>query len=230
MTPSKRSLWFFAAAFTAFFAAFVCVLTNTGESTSQPKPIGRQVTLTSPEQIPSDAVFLFWYGCPHCKAVEEIFAKNDAQSKFAMAMESGQKLVMIPVPINQVWELHARLFYALSHIEVSSKTHQLMMHTIQDNTLTSKNGMKEAISVALSAERSQGRIIKSTEEAIFADMHSDRTNLEISKARRLVQQIGLKGVPALLLRRSVLLELGNGTTYENFLPMALSALRGDTRE
>lgn len=226
MPASKRSIRLFAAATAAVVVALACAFIKPdGFSSPEPTP-GRPVTVIATQTIPSDAVFLFWYGCPHCQAVESIFDKNDADAKFSQAMGGKQGLVMIPVPINEVWETHARLFYALSHAGVSAQTHRLMMATIQDNQLVTKTDMKQAIAVALAAESQAGHPAKVTAEAVFADLDSKQTDDQISFAKSLVAQIGLKGVPTLLLKKSVVLELGNGMNYDNFLPTAIDILKG----
>ncbi|AXH59509.1 hypothetical protein [Pseudomonas amygdali] len=226
MPASKRSIWLFAAATAAVVVALACAFIKPDGFSSPELSPGRPVTVIAPQSIPSDAVFLFWYGCPHCRAVESIFDKNDADAKFSQAMGGKQMLAMIPVPINEVWETHARLFYALSHAGVSAQTHRLMMATIQDKQLVTKADMKQAIAVALAAESQAGHPVNFSAEAVFTDLDSKQTDEQISLAKSLVAQIGLKGVPTLLLKKSVVLELGNGMNYDNFLPTAIDILRG----
>jgi len=226
MPASKRSIWLFAAATAAVVAALTCAVLKPDSLSAEQHKQGRLVTVIAPQSIPSDAVFLFWYGCPHCRAVESIFDKNDADAKFKQALATKEGLVMVPVPINQVWETHARLFYALSHANVSPQTHRLMMATIQDKGLVSMDDMKEAIAIALQSQEQEGRPLRVTAESIFADLDSQATTLQIDQAKSLVKQIGLKGVPTLLLKKTVVLELGNGITYDNFLPTALTILKG----
>lgn len=226
MPASKRSIWLFAAATAAVVVALTCAVLKPDALSSADKNPGRSVTVIAPQTIPSNAVFFFWYGCPHCRAVESIFDKNDADAQFKKALGGKEGLVMIPVPINDVWETHARLFYALSHAGVTEQTHRLMMATIQDNRLVTREDMKQAIGVAISAEAKAGHPIKASAEVIYGDLISKQTNDQIDQAKSLVAQIGLKGVPTLLLKKSVVLELGNGMTYENLLPTAIDILKG----
>ncbi|KPC16936.1 Thioldisulfide interchange protein DsbA [Pseudomonas amygdali pv. lachrymans] len=100
------------------------------------------------------------------------------------------------------------------------------MATIQDKQLVTKADMKQAIAVALAAESQAGHPVNFSAEAVFTDLDSKQTDEQISLAKSLVAQIGLKGVPTLLLKKSVVLELGNGMNYDNFLPTAIDILRG----
>lgn len=109
---------------------------------------------------------------------------------------------------------------------VTEQTHRLMMATIQDNRLVTREDMKQAISVAIMAEAKAGHPVKVSAEVIYGDLTSKQTNDQIDLAKSLVTQIGLKGVPTLLLKKSVVLELGNGMTYDNLLPTSIDILKG----
>jgi protein-disulfide isomerase len=178
-----------------------------------------------PEDIapPSKAVLFFWYGCPHCRHAEEVFRKDSADEKIS-ALIGGQHIQLIPVPINKTWEMHARLFYALDHLHVSADTHWFVMNTIQDKDLYTSDKLLEGLPeiAAYASKNNVGAPI--TAQKLAADMSSEQTNKEILKARLLVKAINLNGVPAMLINKTHLIELGEAAGYEDLLPNALKLL------
>lgn len=229
MTFPKRAKWLLAAGLFAFAAAAACTIAQNNQVAEKLGHVGRAVTLAMPDRVPGDAVLFFWYGCPHCRAVEGVIARQDGEAQFDKVLNQKGALHLVPVPINPVWELHARLFYALSHQGVTTDTHRLMMAVIQDNRLDTKEGMKTAIRYALDAQEKSGLPIKATLDEIFVDMDSAKTTEEIEQAKALAAQVGLQGVPSLLLNKETLLELGKGVTYETLLPTALNILTVDDK-
>ena len=58
---------------------------------------------------------LFWYGCPHCKKME------DPLIKWKKTMPNDYTFKHIPASPNPVWASHAALFYSLEALGVESK-------------------------------------------------------------------------------------------------------------
>ena len=65
-----------------------------------------------------EVVELFWYGCPHCYALEP------AVESWKEQMPADVKFVRMPAVLNKTWEIHARAYYAAQALGVLKKTHQ----------------------------------------------------------------------------------------------------------
>jgi len=64
-----------------------------------------------------EVVELFWYGCPHCYALEP------AVEGWRAKLSADVKFVQLPAVLNKSWELHARAYYAAKALGVLERTH-----------------------------------------------------------------------------------------------------------
>jgi thiol:disulfide interchange protein DsbA len=67
----------------------------------------------------------FWYGCPHCFALEpyvEKWLKNEPKNV---------AFVRTPAALNERWAVHARAFYAFKALGLSDKLHKPFFDAIQ---------------------------------------------------------------------------------------------------
>lgn len=71
-----------------------------------------------------EVIEFFWYGCPHCFALEPLVdswnAKRPADVKF----------VQLPAVLNPQWEEHARAYYAAKSLGILDKTHQALFDAL----------------------------------------------------------------------------------------------------
>ncbi|MBH0084821.1 thiol:disulfide interchange protein DsbA/DsbL [Psychrobacter sp. SCQQ22] len=83
--------------------------------------------LDNPEKISGDAIIVrefFWYGCPHCNAL------NPHMEKWAKNKDKDVAFFKTPAAMNNVWETNARGFYAAQLLGFESKTHDAMFDAI----------------------------------------------------------------------------------------------------
>lgn len=188
-------------------------------------PAYRQAVVP-PSQALGNAVLFFWYGCPHCKHLEERFRQEHGVQQINLALGSGAaQFEKVPAPINDLWELHARLFYALSHAGVSDETHWKVMNDIQDEGLNSHLKIMSAIPIFIDYEKSLNPDFSANPSVVSADMYSPVTDLAIARAKKLVTELGIVGVPTMLVNQHDVLELGRGLNYENILSETLRLLK-----
>lgn len=185
----------------------------------------RQAVVTPSESV-SNAVLFFWYGCPHCKHLEERFRQEQGAQQINLALGAEHaEFEKVPAPINDVWELHARLFYALSHAGVSDETHWKVMNVIQDESLNSNLKIMSAIPSFIGFEKSVNPDFSADSSVVSADLYSPATDAAISRAKKLVAQLGIVGVPSMLVNQHDVLELGRGLSYDDILPETLRLLK-----
>ena len=180
----------------------------------------------SVERPTSDAVLFFWYGCGHCREVERIFRAESAEQKITALLKDGEHFLKIPAPLNPTWEMHARLYYALDHLKVSSDTHWYVMNLIQDKRLHNTSRLSGSLGEIAGYVNAHNPGVMTTGDKLAADMHNPKTDAEIRAAKQLVQAVGLRGVPAMLVNKQSLIELGNGVGYHEMLPAVLKLLSG----
>ncbi|MEZ5523708.1 MAG: thiol:disulfide interchange protein DsbA/DsbL [Pseudomonadales bacterium] len=77
-----------------------------------PKP----VATSAPDKI--EVVELFWYGCPHCYALEPLVERWKAEAP------SDVEFVRMPAVLNKTWEIHARAYYAAQALGILEQSHE----------------------------------------------------------------------------------------------------------
>lgn len=188
--------------------------------------IERSAEVANASARKSDAILFFWYGCGHCRQVEKVFRAESADQKITSLLKNGEHFLKIPAPVNQTWEMHARLYYALDHLKVSSDTHWFVMNLIQDKGLYTHDRLYESLSEIAGYVTDHNSGVMTTSDKLAADMNSPQIDSDIRAAKQLVESIGLRGVPTILVNKQILIELGNGVGYDEMLPAVLKLLSG----
>ena len=83
--------------------------------------------IDNPEIISGDAIIVrefFWYGCPHCNAL------NPHMEKWAKTKDKDVAFFKTPAALNPVWEANARGFYAAQLLGFESKTHDALFNAV----------------------------------------------------------------------------------------------------
>ncbi|MBF2718990.1 MULTISPECIES: thiol:disulfide interchange protein DsbA/DsbL [unclassified Psychrobacter] len=83
--------------------------------------------IDNPETISGDAIIVrefFWYGCPHCNAL------NPHMEKWAKTKDKDVAFFKTPAALNPVWEANARGFYAAQLLGFESKTHDALFNAV----------------------------------------------------------------------------------------------------
>lgn len=124
----------------ALFAA-ACVATIAFVSSAQADDSYQ--TLSEPVQHDTHGKILvqevFWYGCPHCYALEPSFEKWRAQVPDYVDVQR------LPATMGDVWTDHAKAFYAAKDLGILDKTHEAFFDAIhkQHQRLTDPNDIAE---------------------------------------------------------------------------------------
>lgn len=148
---------------------------------------GRDYTvLPNPETINSNVIVVrefFWYGCPHCYALEP------HMQKWAKARASDVAFFQTPAAMNPVWEVGARAFYTAQELGVQEKTHQALFDAMQ------KDGKKlsnpEAIADWYAAQ--------GVDREKFTNLYNSFTvSNKIARSQAGAKRYNLDGVPAVV--------------------------------
>ncbi len=127
----------------------------------------------------------FWYGCPHCYALEPHLA--------AWRKKNASKIIFKPIPVNfsQVGQLHQRVFYALEAMQRSD------MHAKVFQAIHQKNQRLDTPEVLRAFAKDNGL----DEKKFLEHMYSFSVAAQVQKANRLIQDYQIDGVPALLVQQ-----------------------------
>ena len=72
-----------------------------------------------------EVVEFFWYGCPHCYALEPFI------QAWLTKLPADVEFKRIPAPSNEVWKVAARTFYALEAMGLQPKLHKPLFDAVQ---------------------------------------------------------------------------------------------------
>lgn len=158
---------------------------------AQPAPFqeGRDyTTLASPETIKGDVIVVrefFWYGCPHCYALEP------HMQKWAKTRAADVAFFRTPAAMNPVWETSARGFYAAQEMGAEERTHQATFDAVHKDGKRLDN--KASI---VDWYASQG-----LERDKFANLYdSFSVSNKISRSQAGAKRYKLEGVPAVVVQ------------------------------
>jgi protein dithiol oxidoreductase (disulfide-forming) len=92
-----------------------------------------QPTFVSPGQV--EVVEAFWYGCPHCFALEPKLEawRNNSEGARDKGRQSYVVFRRLPAGINDTAVVHARIFYAAEMLGKIEELHPLVFREIQLN-------------------------------------------------------------------------------------------------
>jgi thiol:disulfide interchange protein DsbA len=140
-----------------------------------------------PRQIENDArhevVELFWYGCSHCYDFEPHL------KKWKQDKAQDVNFVRVPAIFNAAWEQHARAYYALELMGKLEQGHELLFSGIheQGRSLRDLDSMARFLAA------------NDIDEAKFRESFASfAVETKISRAKQLVRQYQITGVPAVI--------------------------------
>ncbi|MGH8371223.1 MAG: thiol:disulfide interchange protein DsbA/DsbL, partial [Gammaproteobacteria bacterium] len=81
-----------------------------------------QPTSVQPGQI--EVIEFFWYGCPHCYALE------DYVDTWLRSKPDNVVFRRIPAALNPAWDIDARAYFAAEELGLADKAHPAIFHAI----------------------------------------------------------------------------------------------------
>jgi thiol:disulfide interchange protein DsbA len=130
-----------------------------------------------------EVVEMFWYGCPHCNALEPYV------NRWLKHKPAYIDFVRIPAVFQPSWAFHARAYYTAQILGVLDKTHSAMFEAIHQQRRR-LNTEKELMDFF--AEHG----VKNEDfKRVF---HSFAVEAKVRRARDLSQRYGIDGVPSFI--------------------------------
>ena len=163
---------------------------------------------TSVEDGKVEVVEMFWYGCPHCNALEPYV------NRWLKKKPKEAEFVRMPAIFRPQWELHARAYYTAEILGVLDKTHSAMFEAIhqQKRRMSTDEDIQKFFAEHGVSKEDFNRVFRS-----FA------VEAKIRRAKDMSQRYGIDGVPALIVngkyRTGAKLAGGNANIFRvvNFL-------------
>lgn len=140
---------------------------------AQPTSTGKKV----------EVVEMFWYGCPHCNALEPYV------NRWLKKMPANVEFVRMPAIFRPQWEVHARAYYTAEILGVLDKIHHKLFEAIHDQKrkVNTEEEIKKFFVEQGVSEKDFGRVFRS-----FA------VEAKVRRAKDMSQRYGIRGVPALI--------------------------------
>lgn len=142
-----------------------------------------QPTSAAPGQV--EVIEFFWFGCPHCFALEPYVENWDASKP------ANVKFVRIPGVIAPNWETDARAFYVAQTLGIADKIQEPLFNAIHlDHNLALLNN-EDAIAKFFSK-------YGVTEDQVKSAWHSFAVDTRIREAKVIEKRYQISGVPTLV--------------------------------
>ncbi|HXH01797.1 MAG TPA: thiol:disulfide interchange protein DsbA/DsbL [Candidatus Competibacteraceae bacterium] len=140
---------------------------------------------TSAPEGKVEVVELFWYGCPHCYALEP------ALEQWLQKKPENVHFVRVPAVFGKGWELDARVYYAAEAMGVLDKIHRPYfdeIHSKKRNRPKSKEEVAEFFAT-LGVDK----------DAFLKTFDSFAVETKLRRSQELVKRYGADGVPAMII-------------------------------
>lgn len=184
------------------------------------------------QELGSDVVEFFWYGCSHCLRLEtslrnQSFHEQVSDTTIVDQVQYKASFARVPAVFNDEWALDARLFYALDGLGMDGDGHYKMMSIIESNRPKTREDMvrllDDKILPSIRADKLLGWSLSSQE--LDAAMFSPGVDSKIQESIELGKKVKLTGVPVMVVGGEKVVSLGSGVSYDTMGPSVLSLLR-----
>ncbi|MBY6031348.1 thiol:disulfide interchange protein DsbA/DsbL [Halomonas sp. DP8Y7-1] len=157
---------------------------------------------------------VFWYGCPHCYALE------DPLNAWVADLPEDVEFERMPATLGETWVKHARAFYAAQQLEILDEVHEDFFDAIhqEGEQLTDPDDIAAFFSDYGVSE----------EDALKA-LDGFGVKSQINRASATMRNLQLMGVPALIVDGRYIVSPSNAGSLDN-MPRIAEALVEQVRE
>ncbi len=147
-------------------------------------------------------VEVFWYGCPHCYTFEPLV------NEWSRNLPEQVEFTHMPATFNDLWALHARVYYAAVELDVLEEVHQPFFDAIhaQGRNMRSESAVLRFIDQ------------RGLDADAFRDaMRSEAVGEAITEAGLLIQAFQIEGVPSMVVDGRAMVSAGMAGSHEGML-------------
>lgn len=194
---------FRAAAFALIATLLMaCQSETNAQSVDETKyqPTKQAITVTSGDKI--EVAELFWFGCPHCYALEPEL------NNWKKTMPANVEFKKVPAIFSKRWEFHAQAFYTMEVLDVPDEAYENFFRAlhIERRSINNLSQLNEFL-----------KVFDKTPEQVEATFNSFEVDSKLRAARKITNQSGARGVPAIIVDGKYLTsETISGSTEQMF--------------
>ncbi len=166
-----------------------------------------QPTDAAPGKV--EVVEVFWYGCPHCYALDP-YIESWRKTKPAYV-----EFKRVPVTWQAVHQSHAKLFYTLETLGKEEALHAAVFSEMHDkkNYMFMQGDEKETLAAQVAFAKAHG-----ISEADFTNAYNSFTvQTDMSKADELVHRYHVDGVPLLVVNGKYVVDVNMAGSQANVM-------------
>lgn len=182
----------------------IFLLAGTGTIAAQEQPYQLvqppQPTQVQPGRI--EVLEFFWYGCPHC------FAMEPHVEKWLQSKAGDVEFIRVPGVLNKVWMAHARAYYTAQKLGVLDRIHRPLFDAMH------REKRKIFSDEELRAFFEEKGVNADEFTRIFT---SHEVEIRVKQAYVLAQNYRLTGVPAFIVNGKYATSGQLAGTYENII-------------
>ncbi|MDF3030979.1 MAG: thiol:disulfide interchange protein DsbA/DsbL [Moraxellaceae bacterium] len=198
--------------FKRFLAAFLLSLTAiAAHAESNYRVLSKPGRVDKPGMI--EVREFFWYGCRHCYSLEPHLVK------WLQTKPADVNFIRTPAALNPQWEVNARGYYAVDMMGLTAKTHAALFHAIH------VAGERPFDQQSLARFYSKLGVDPA---AFNGNYNSFAVSGQVAKGRKLAQDYGLEGVPAVVVNGKYVIS-GDGPAVISTLNELIAKERAATR-
>jgi len=187
----------------AFALVSVVLLAYQGETVAQTvdsnkyKPVREEITVTTGSKV--EVAELFWFGCGHC------FALEPAIKEWKKNIPENAEFKKVPALFSKRWEFHGQAFYTMQSLGVPEAAYDEFFSNLHVKRKPINN-IAQLTSFLKNYEL--------TAEQVESAFNSFDVNNKMRAAKKITQQSGATGVPAIIVDGKYLTsqQLGGGTS------------------
>lgn len=205
----------------AAVASTVAAATSTASAATSPTPWQEGVNYTrlvpaQPTSVPAGQVEVlefFWYGCPHCYAIDPLV------ESWRKAKPAYVSFSRVPVMWSEGHRSTARLYYTL---ESMGKLEQLHGEVFKEIHVNGDPLVAGDPNDAAGAERIQTAFVKKfgiSEDAFKKAYHSFGVETALQRADQLVQRYRVEGVPTIVINGKYTADVRSAGSPERLISM-----------
>jgi len=160
----------------------------------------QQPTMAQPGKI--EVLEFFWYGCPHCYAMEPHV------EKWLQTKPADVEFIRVPGVLNKLWMAHARAYYTAQKLGVLDKIHRPLFDALH----------KDHRKIFSEDELRDFFVEKGVKAEDFTRTYnSNDVEIRVKQAYVLAQNYRLTGVPAFVVDGKYSTSGQLAGTYENLI-------------
>ena len=187
----------------AFALVSVVLLAYQGETVAQTvdsnkyKPVREEITVTTGSKV--EVAELFWFGCGHC------FALEPAIKEWKKNIPENAEFKKVPALFSKRWEFHGQAFYTMQSLGVPEAAYDEFFSNLHVKRKPINN---------IAQLTSFLKNYDITTEQVESAFNSFDVNNKMRAAKKITQQSGATGVPAIIVDGKYLTsqQLGGGTS------------------